>query len=283
MRHSLCDTKLPVGPVAKDNDMGVSGVWWWWLLLGGLAGWLASWLGISHSKRGRAADLVSAPAYPHEPAVEYIVEKIVEVPVSRMVEKLVDNPVHLERIRELEGQVALIAGLRGTITQLQSGLARVVENVVDGAAPSPAEIHAMHLQTAPLALQTAPQTLVSPRGQANAFVPTRQAGKIMDRAMDLVIDRTGAGAAGYAVHGMDDLEVIVGINSAIAVLLKAKGIRMFWELAQTPLPRLQAILDDAGTELGSVNPSTWPRQAGLAANNQWGELRMLQDVLEADV
>ncbi len=125
--------------------------------------------------------------------------------------------------------------------------------------------------------------LVAPIGHANGLAPIRPPGKIMDRAMDLVIDRAAAGAAGYAVRGMDDFEVIVGINTGIAALLKAQGIRMFWELAQTPNLRLQAVLDEAGGDFGTANPSTWARQAGLAANNQWGELRMLQDVLEADV
>ena len=263
--------------------MGNSGVWWWWLLLGGLIGWLASWLAGPQLGRGRAVGLAAAPGYPLEPVVENSVEKVVEIPVDRIVEKLVDNPAHLDRIRELEGQVALIAGLRGTITQLQSGLAKVVEKVADGATQASAQTHATHPQAAPLGLQTAPHALGSPMAQTNGYAPTRPPGKIMDRAMDLVIDRTAAGAAGYAVHGMDDLEVIVGINSGIAALLKSQGIRMFWELAQTAQPRLQTMLDQAGTEFGSVNPSTWARQAGLAANNQWGELRMLQDVLEADV
>ena len=263
--------------------MGSSGVWWWWLLLGGLAGWLASWLAGPGLARSSAVALAAAPDGPLEPSVEKIVEVVVERPVDRIVEKMVDNPAHLDRIRELEDQVASIPGLRGTIAQLQSGLANVGAKVVDGAGPAVPAVHPVAANAPQPERRSAPQPVVSPVGLGNGLTPQRAPGKIMDRAMDLVIDRTAAGAAGYAVRGMDDFEVIVGINTGIAALLKAQGIRMFWELAQTPQPRLQAILDSAGGDFGTANPSTWARQAGLAANNQWGELRMLQDVLEADV
>lgn len=109
----------------------------WWILLGSLLGWLASWL------LGKSME-APTPA-PVERIVDRIVEKVVEKPVDRIVEKekivdrpvdrivekLVDNPAHLARITVLEGEVALIAGLRSQVQQLQAAPPKVVEKVIE--------------------------------------------------------------------------------------------------------------------------------------------------------
>jgi predicted flap endonuclease-1-like 5' DNA nuclease len=68
---------------------------------------------------------------PVDRVVEKVVEKIVEKPVDRIVEKLVDNPSQAARIAALTAEVAVIAGLRGRIKQLESTPPKVVEKIVD--------------------------------------------------------------------------------------------------------------------------------------------------------
>ncbi len=68
---------------------------------------------------------------PVDRVVEKVVEKRVEVPVDRVVEKLVDNPLHLTRIAALTAEVAVIAGLRSRVQQLESAPAKVVEKLVE--------------------------------------------------------------------------------------------------------------------------------------------------------
>jgi predicted flap endonuclease-1-like 5' DNA nuclease len=59
-----------------------------------------------------------------EVPVEKIIEKRVEVPIEKTVEKVVDRPVdnpeYLARIKALEGEVAMIAGLLPQIAQFQT-------------------------------------------------------------------------------------------------------------------------------------------------------------------
>ncbi|MFN7983180.1 MAG: helix-hairpin-helix domain-containing protein [Vicinamibacterales bacterium] len=95
----------------------------WWILLGALLGWLASWF-LGKSLTG------PAPA-PVERIVEKPVDRIVEKPVEKIVDKLVDNPAHLKRIATLEGEVAVIAGLRKQIADLQAAPPKVVEKIVE--------------------------------------------------------------------------------------------------------------------------------------------------------
>jgi len=103
----------------------------WWILLGALLGWLASWL-LGKSLSGPAPVPVERIV---EKPVDRIVEKIVEKPVEKVVEKVVekqvDNPAHLARIAALTGEVAIIAGLRKQIVDLEARPPKVVEKIVE--------------------------------------------------------------------------------------------------------------------------------------------------------
>ncbi len=64
----------------------------------------------------------------------------------------------------------------------------------------------------------------------------------------------------------------------IAGLLKDNGIVTFKQLAGTDIAKLRHILDGAG--LGMADPTSWPKQAGLAAEGKWTELEALQKTLK---
>ena len=77
----------------------------------------------------------------------------------------------------------------------------------------------------------------------------------------------------------DDLKKIEGIGPKIADLLVAKGIITFADLSQTSSDTLKNILDGAGSKYKMHDPSTWAKQASLAANGNWDALKKLQDEL----
>lgn len=78
----------------------------------------------------------------------------------------------------------------------------------------------------------------------------------------------------------DDLKKIEGIGPKIASIMNEAGIMTFADLAEAEVERLQEILEAAGSRYKSHDPSTWPRQAGLAAAGNWDELKQLQDELD---
>jgi predicted flap endonuclease-1-like 5' DNA nuclease len=196
--------------------------------------------------------------------VDRIVEKIVDRPVDRIVEKtvekLVDNPVHLTRIATLTAEVATIAGFKTTIEQLRNAPPKVVEKVVE---------------------KTVEKLVDNPAHLAR--IKALEAELAAFNKRNVQVDKVAAKAAGFTVRGMDDLEVIEGIGPKIAELFHNAGIHMFWELEQTPVARMQEILDAAGPNYRLANPASWAKQSGLAANNKWAELRKLQDELTAGV
>lgn len=96
----------------------------------------------------------------------------------------------------------------------------------------------------------------------------------------MVFDKAAAKAAGFNVKGEDDLTVVEGIGPKINKLFNDAGIRTFAELSDTPVEKMQGILDAAGPRYRLADPTTWGQQAGLAAQNSWEELKELQDRLD---
>jgi predicted flap endonuclease-1-like 5' DNA nuclease len=95
------------------------------------------------------------------------------------------------------------------------------------------------------------------------------------------VDFAAARAAGFAVRGPDDLEIIEGIGPKIAAILHAAGVATFADLAAMTPAQIQPLLDAAGPNFRIANPQTWPDQSALAAANRWAELKNMQDNLTA--
>lgn len=77
----------------------------------------------------------------------------------------------------------------------------------------------------------------------------------------------------------NDLKIVEGIGPKIEGLLKNAGINTWSELAATSVDRLKEILADAGERYRLAEPSTWPKQAELAAAGKWDELKEYQKFL----
>ncbi len=77
----------------------------------------------------------------------------------------------------------------------------------------------------------------------------------------------------------DDLKIVEGIGPKIAELLIAKGIITFVQLGATSQETLSEILTEAGGIYASKDSSTWAKQAQLAAEGKFDELKVWQDEL----
>jgi predicted flap endonuclease-1-like 5' DNA nuclease len=224
---------------------------------------LESEVGLLAGLRQTIARLEATPPKIVDRPVDRIVEKIVDRPVDRIVEKIVDRPVEkiVEKIidRPVDRIVEKIVDRpvdRIVEKVVEKPVDRIVEKVVEKQIDNPEHL----------------RRIMALEAELEGF-----------RARNVVLDKAAAMAAGFTVRGMDDLEVIEGIGPKIAGLFHDAGIHMFWELAETPLARMQVILDAAGPNYKLANPSTWAKQSSLAAKNRWAELRTLQDELNAGV
>ena len=91
-----------------------------------------------------------------------------------------------------------------------------------------------------------------------------------------MIDVGAARAAGFNMKHADDLTIIEGIGPKADELLRANGIESFVQVAQLHVDDLLDILERGGPNFRLANPADWARQALLAAENRWAELKLLQ-------
>lgn len=78
----------------------------------------------------------------------------------------------------------------------------------------------------------------------------------------------------------NDLKVIEGVGPKIEHLFKTSGILTWKSFAEMSVDRCNEILSKAGEQFARHNPSTWPRQARLAYEGKWRDLKVWQDSLQ---
>ncbi len=122
--------------------------------------------------------------------------------------------------------------------------------------------------------------------KTGATIPEADAGieNPVEAAVEAVNDGKFDAAAAKAALGktikQDDLTIIEGIGPKIAEIFAEAGIETWAKLAETDAERLKEILNAAGDRYKMHDPSTWSRQAEMAANGQWVELAEWQDQLD---
>ena len=81
-------------------------------------------------------------------------------------------------------------------------------------------------------------------------------------------------------YSSDYLQIVEGIGPKIEQLLKDGGIHNWSDLSNAPIERLHEILKEAGPRFKMHDPTTWPKQAKLAKDGKWEELKDYQDSLD---
>ncbi len=70
----------------------------------------------------------------------------------------------------------------------------------------------------------------------------------------------------------DDLTLIEGIDYKAGKLLKTSGVKTYTQLSESSIEDIKNILAKGGSNYANIDPSTWSKQALLAAAGKWAEL-----------
>ena len=81
----------------------------------------------------------------------------------------------------------------------------------------------------------------------------------------------------------NDLTVVEGIGPKIQELFHDFDIKTWAGLGAVSIEKCQEILDSGGARFKMHNPKTWPKQAKLAAEGKWKELKQWQDELDGGI
>jgi len=104
-----------------------------------------------------------------------------------------------------------------------------------------------------------------------------------DKSSRSKVEKLVMKAKGIKAYAPDDLKIVEGIGPKIEGLLKADGISNWNDLATAEPPKIKAILTAAGDRYRLADPTTWPKQAALAAKGSWEELKAYQDILKGGI
>ncbi|WP_178991737.1 50S ribosomal protein L21 [Winogradskyella schleiferi] len=81
----------------------------------------------------------------------------------------------------------------------------------------------------------------------------------------------------------DDLKKIEGAGPKAAEALVNAGYETFEKVANAKAEELSNVLSEASSRLAHIVTDTWPKQAKLAADGKWDELKELQERLDGGI
>ena len=93
-------------------------------------------------------------------------------------------------------------------------------------------------------------------------------------------DATAAKATFGKKIKQNDLKIVEGIGPKIEELFHNFGIKTWKELGETSVEKCQEVLRSGGDRFRMHKPNTWPKQAKLASEGKWKELKKWQDDLD---
>jgi small subunit ribosomal protein S2 len=81
----------------------------------------------------------------------------------------------------------------------------------------------------------------------------------------------------------DDLTKVEGIGPKAAEALTNAGLDTYAKLSKSTPEKIKEILTDSSSRMAHLDPGTWPKQAGMAAEGKWEELNEWQDKTKAGI
>jgi predicted flap endonuclease-1-like 5' DNA nuclease len=122
-----------------------------------------------------------------------------------------------------------------------------------------------------------PEQVKAAQAKAQASVAATKADVAAKASAATAGAATAAASTVAAPIAKEDLTKIEGVGPKTAEALKAAGITNYAQLSAMTPDQIRAILSKAGL---SGDPTTWPKQAQMAAAGQWDALKAYQDTLE---
>ncbi|AZQ59126.1 30S ribosomal protein S2 [Maribacter sp. MJ134] len=82
---------------------------------------------------------------------------------------------------------------------------------------------------------------------------------------------------------VDDLTKIEGVGPKAAEALTNAGLETFAKVAKADADKMKEILTEASSRMAHLDPTSWPKQAQMAADGKWDELKEWQDNVKGGV
>ena len=177
-----------------------------------------------------------------------------------------------ETLAEIKAMHATRAGVKKAI--------KVKEVVVDEHKPAEEDnksfADSVEQTTVESASGEAPAVEEAPAAEEKA----PEAPAVEEKVAEAPVAEVAAAATPATPAEADDLTKIEGIGPKVKEMLVGKGIPTFAALSTTEAAKIKEYLTEAGGVYQSMDPTTWPEQAKMAAEGKWDELKKWQDELD---
>ena len=193
-----------------------------------------------------------------------------------------EAPVVEEKVEETAAPAA-----EKVVEKVEEAAPVVEEKVEETAAPAAEKIVEKVEEAAPVVEEKVEET--APVVEETAAPAAEKVEEKVEEAAPVVEEKVEVAAAPVVEEVVkaapvttegDDLKIIEGIGPKIAETLNNAGINTFAQLAETPADKVKEILAAATPSLASHDPATWGKQAQMAANGEWADLKKWQDELD---
>ncbi|MEP2056188.1 30S ribosomal protein S2 [Maribacter litoralis] len=132
----------------------------------------------------------------------------------------------------------------------------------------------------------------APKKKVTAEKPTPTPAKVDTKPAPVVdkvpnvevnVEATKEAVAADAKVEADDLTKVEGIGPKAAEALVAAGIATYADLSEGDAEKIKEILTEASSRMAHLDPTSWPKQAKMAAEGKWDELKEWQDNVKGGV
>lgn len=135
--------------------------------------------------------------------------------------------------------------------------------------------------------QEAPKEKAAPKKetQAKAPVAKAEAPKVAEKKVEVKeeVKVEAPKKEKVSADKADDLTKVEGIGPKAAEAIVNAGIDTYAKLAEAEADKIKEIITEASSRLAHLDPTSWPKQAKMAADGKWDELKEWQDNVKGGV
>lgn len=117
----------------------------------------------------------------------------------------------------------------------------------------------------------------APKKEAAAKAPEATEPKETAKVAEVKEVKEDAPKKAKSTGKADDLTKIEGIGPKAAEAIVNSGIETYAKLAEAKADKIKEIITEASSRMAHLDPTSWPKQAKMAADGNWDELKKWQD------
>ncbi|NND79665.1 MAG: 30S ribosomal protein S2 [Maribacter sp.] len=130
---------------------------------------------------------------------------------------------------------------------------------------------------APKAEAPKAETVKTVKAEAPAAAKEKTVEKVEEVKVETPKEAAPPKAKKASASKKDDLTKIEGIGPKAAEALVNAGMETYAKLAKAKADKIKEVLTEASSRLAHLDPTSWPKQSKMAADDKWDELKEWQD------